>query len=524
MKLPHKMKKTTTSRRQVLKTVSITALSAIIPTTFSIGKASLPSPDGKVPKVPDNQSDLCFTNAVDLVKLMQSRKISAREVMQAHLKQIARVNPKVNAIITMVPEDQLMKEALAADESIAAGKSAGPLHGLPFVVKDLAETKGLRTAYGSPVWKDNVPQQDSLFVERQRKAGVIILGKSNVPELGMGSQTFNTLFGPSFNPYDTTKTCGGSTGGGAVALACGMAPLIDGTDMAGSLRNPGSFNNVVGLRPSPGRVPTVTGKLAWLGLSVAGPMARTVTDCALLLSVQAGPDSRCPISIMESPTQFAKPLDRSMKGVKVAFIKDFGLPWEEEVKSNFVSQRKVFESLGCVVEEAEPDFADANDCFLGIRHWQYEGQYGDVLDANPDKMNDYVKWHVAEGRKLTGPALSRLEARRSALFRRMQVFLEKYEFLVMPVSQVLPFDVHKPFPTEIAGVKMQNYLDWMRSAYYLTTVGNPAISVPAGFSNEGLPIGLQIVGRHNADLSVLQMGFAFEQATKVGQKRPGVVQ
>ncbi|HZY78861.1 MAG TPA: amidase family protein, partial [Cyclobacteriaceae bacterium] len=370
----------------------------------------------------------------------------------------------------------------------------------------------------------NVPQQDSLFVERQRKAGVIIMGKSNVPEFGMGSQTFNAVFGPSFNPYDITKTCGGSTGGGAIALACGMAPLVDGSDMAGSLRNPGSFNNVVGLRPSPGRVPSVTGKFAWSGgLSTSGPMARTVSDCALLLSIQAGPDSRSPLSIMESPEQFAKPLDRSMKGVKVAFVKDIGLPFEKEVKDSFEAQGKVFESLGCIVEEAEPDMTDANECFVGFRHWQYENQYGDTLEANSDKMNDYVKWHVAEGRKLTGPYMSRLEAKRSALFRRMQVFLEKYEFIIMPVSQVLPFDVRTPYPTEIAGVKMLTYLDWMRSAYYISAVGNPAMSVPAGFSKGGLPIGIQIVGRYNFDFSVLQMGFAFEQATKVGEKRPGVV-
>lgn len=511
------------NRRQMLKATSLTALSTLASSTFAITKGKPEKHSQQTVNVPATPAELCFTPAIDLVQLIRTKKISARDVMKAHLAQIARVNPKVNALITLVPEDQLMKEALTADEAIAKGKPIGPLHGLPMAVKDLAETKGLRTTFGSPIWKDNVPQQDALFVERQRNGGAIFIGKSNVPELGMGSQTFNPLFGPSFNPYDTTKTCGGSTGGGAAALACGMIPLADGSDMGGSLRNPGSFNNVVGLRPSPGRVPAANSRLAWMTLSVAGPMARTVSDCALLLSVQAGPDYRSPLSIMESPDRFAKPLERSMKGVKVAFIIDMGLPWEKEVIDNFIQQRKVFESLGCIVEEAEPDMTDANECFVQLRHWQYEGQYGELLEANGDKMNDYVKWHIAEARKLTGPYLSRLEAKRSALFRRMQVFMNKYEFLVVPVSQVLPFDVNTRFPTEIAGVKMENYLDWMRSSYYISAVGNPAMSVPSAFSKSGLPIGLQIVGRYNADLSVLQMGYAFEQATKVGARRPGVV-
>jgi amidase len=516
------MKKNPITRRQMLKASSMTALSTMFSNPFVIGKSGERIADHRI-ALPDTPTDLCFMNAVDIAQLIRTKKISSRDVMKAHLAQIERVNPKVNSIITLVPEDQLMMQASAADDDIAKGKPTGPLHGLPIAVKDLAETKGIRTTFGSPIWKENVPTQDALFVERQKKAGAIITGKSNVPELGMGSQTFNPLFGPTYNPYDITKTCGGSTGGGAVALACGMVPLADGSDMGGSLRNPGSFCNVVGLRPSPGRVPLVTSRLAWIGLSVAGPMARTVSDCALLLSVQAGADNRAPLSIMENPDRFMKPLDRDVKGIHVAFIKDMGLPWEKEVKESFDLQRKVFESLGCIVEEAEPDMTDANECFVNLRHWQYEGQYGDLLETNQDKMNDYLKWHIAEGRKLTGSYLSRLEAKRSALFRRMQMFLDKYEFLIMPVSQVLPFNVGTPYPTEIAGVKMLTYLDWMRSSYYISVVGNPAISVPAGFSKEGLPIGIQIVGRHNADLSVLQMAYAFEQHTNIGKRRPGIV-
>ncbi len=518
------MKQNNISRRQMIKIGSIAGMSTVVSPSLASAKSSFTGLEKNNIEIPGSDSDLCYITAIDMAALIRTKKISAREVMQAHLKQIAKVNAKVNAIITLVPEDQLMAQALAADESLVKGNLMGPLHGLPMAVKDLAETKGIRTTYGSPMWKDFIPTQDALIVEREKNAGAIVIGKTNVPELGLGSQTFNPLFGPTFNPYDVSKTCGGSTGGGAVALACGMTALADGSDMGGSLRNPASFCNVVGLRTSPGRVPLVTSKLAWQGLAVQGPMARTVSDCAFLLSVQAGPDNRSPISIMENPQQFLQPLTRDFKNVKVAFIKGLGLPWEREVKDAIDAQRKVFESLGCIVEENEPDMTDANECFVNFRHWQYEAQYGDLLTANSDKMNDYTKWHIAEGRKLTGPYLSRLEIKKSALFRRMQQFLEKYEFLVMPVSQVLPFDVNTAYPTQIEGVKMLTYIDWMRSSYYISIVGNPALSVPCAFSKMGLPIGIQIVGRHNADLSVLQMGFAFEQATNISHQRPKVIE
>ena len=510
-------------RRQMIKVSSLAGLSNLILPSFVSGKIL----SRKINVHPDfkilgSDTDICYLSALEMSSLLRAKKISARELMKAHLKQIAKVNTKVNAIITMVPEDELMAKALAADELLAKGNPIGPMHGLPFVVKDLIETKGIRTTYGSPLWKDFIPTQDSLLVEREIKAGVIVIGKSNVPELGLGSQTFNPLFGPTLNPYDLSKTCGGSTGGGAVALACGMVPLTDGSDMGGSLRNPASFCNVVGLRPSPGRVPIVQSKLAWQTLSVQGPMARNVSDCAFLLSQQAGPDPRSPISIMQSPVEFLEPLQRNFKGVKIAFIKDLGLPWEKEVKEAVDSQKKVFESLGCIVEENEPDMTDANECFVGFRHWQTEAQYGDLLEGNGDKLNAYTKWHIAEGRKLTGTYLSRLEIKRSALYRRFQQFLEKYEFLILPVSQVLPFDVHEPYPKEIDGVKMLTYIDWMKSAYYISVVGNPALSLPCAFSKKGLPIGMQIVGRYNADLSVLQLGFAFEQVTKMGERRPAI--
>jgi amidase len=474
---------------------------------------------------PDPPNEICFMRATDLAATIRDKNLSAREVMQAHLRQIERVNSKVNALVTLVDEDKLMAQARAADDIIARGDSVGPLHGLPVGVKDLTETAGIRTTYGSPLYRDFVPNHDALVVERMKNAGAIVVGKTNIPEFGMGSHTFNPVFGATLNPYDGTKTCGGSTGGGAVALACGMVPLASGTDIGGSLRNPANFSNVVGIRPSPGRVPNgASAQLGWSTLGVSGPMARNVADCALFLGVLAGFDRHSPISIEQSGGQFLKPLgERKFKNVRVAMIKDLGLPWEPAVKNAFHAQRKILESLGCIVEEAEPDMRDANECFVAWRHWAFELQFSEMFDAQPDKLNAYAHWHVQEGRKLTGPYLSRIEAKRTALYQRMREFMEKYEFLILPVNQVLPFDVTTRYPTEIAGVKMENYIAWMKSAYYISIVGNPALSVPCAFSESGLPIGIQIVGRHNDDWGVLELGHAFEQATKIGERRPPLV-
>src|SRR5271156_4725888 len=506
------------TRREALKLGTSIAVSAAATPLLS---SSL---GGPAPAVPSSADEICQMRAVDMVDAIRNKQLSAREVMQAHLKQISRVNAKVNAMVTLVPEEDLMAQAAAADEALAHGKWLGPLHGLPVAVKDLHETHGILTTFGSPLRKDYVPDFDCRVVQREREAGAIVLGKTNVPEFGLGSQTFNPVFGPTYNPYDTSKTCGGSTGGGAVAVACGMAPLADGTDTGGSLRNPPNFCNVVGIRPSPGRVSKVPTQLGWFTLSVPGPVARNVTDCAYFLSVLAGYDHHSPISIEQTGSQFAQPLgNRSFQGVRVAMFKDMGLPWDPEVKSAVQAQRKVFESLGCIVEDAEPDFADANEAFLAWRHWSIELGFGDLLATHGDQLNQYIHWHVEEGRKLTGPQLSRIEAKRTALYERLCAFKGEYEFFILPVNQVLPFDVNTHYPTEIAGVKMENYLAWMKSAYYISAAGNPAMSVPCAFSSSGLPIGMQIVGRHHDDWGVLQLGYAFEQATHIGQRRPAVV-
>jgi amidase len=507
------------TRREVLKTGPTAAVTAMLNPLLENADGERGSHGVRQTEMPTEE--LCSLEATVLVELLRTKKVSAVEAMKAHLEQIARVNRKVNAIVTLVDPEQLLAQAQTADDALAKGNWLGPLHGIPIGVKDLHATEGIRTTYGSPLYKDEIPKADCLVVEREKRAGGIVIGKTNVPEFGLGSQTFNTVFGATRNPYDLAKTCGGSTGGGTVAVVCGMVPLADGSDYAGSLRNPPNFCGAVGLRPSPGRVPNTPADLAWQTFSVAGPVARNVKDCAYFLGVLAGPDERIPISMEQPGNQFMERLGgRSFKGVRVAMFRDMGLPWEQEVRDAVRAQSKVFESLGCIVEETEPDYQDANDCFLAWRHWAYEARFGDLIATKGDQLNEYVHWHVEEGRKLTGPYLSRVEMKRSALYERVREFLATYEFFLLPVNQVLPFDVTQRYPTEINGVKMENYLAWMKSAYYISVTGNPAVSVPCAYSRSGLPIGIQIVGRNHSDWSVLQMAFAFEQARNLEKRKP----
>ena len=461
------------------------------------------------------ESSLCLESAKALADLIRRKKLSAREVLEAHLKQIERVNPKVNAVVTLVP-DQAFAKAKLCDEAAAQGRFLGPLHGLPVAHKDLHDTKGIRTTYGSPIFKDHVPNADTLIVHRIRESGAVTLGKTNTPEFGAGSQTFNPVFGATKNPHDLSKTCGGSSGGAAVALACGMVPIADGSDTGGSLRNPASFCSVVGFRPSPGRVPRVPTGSAWSTISVVGPMARSVADCAFLLSAIAGPDERAPLSIHEDAARFARPLARDFKGTRVAWFKDLGgIPFDRRIHEVVNARIKAFESLGCIVESAEPDFAGADEAFRVARALSFHQQHSTKVAQHRAQIKATVLEEVDLGAKLTGSEITKADALRSALYHRVGEFFTKYEFFILPVTQVPPFDIDQPYVTEIEGRRMGNYIDWMRSCYYISVLHNPAISVPAGFTAEGLPVGLQIVGRHHDDWGVLQMAHAFEQAAGV---------
>jgi amidase len=470
-----------------------------------------------------NDLDICFLDAVDLAAKIRRRELSAREVMAAHQTQIERVNCKVNAFITLVDPEVALNEALIADETFARGEQCGPLHGLPIAHKDLQDTAGLRTTYGSTLFADHIPKQDSLLVERIKRAGAIVIGKTTTPEFGAGSQTFSPVFGTTVNPYDLAKTCGGSTGGGAVALACGMTTLADGSDMGGSLRNPAGFCNVVGLRPSPGRVPRWPADLAWSTLTVDGPIARTVTDAALLLSVIAGPDARSPISILQPGSIFSPPLEREFKGVRVAWCKDLGgLPFDREVRTVVDSCRSIFEDLGCVIDDAEPDFTGADEAFRTFRAMSFESWLKQRLGLSPGMLKQTITEEIERGSALSGPDIGRAARLQTDLYHRIRGFMETYEFFILPVTQVPPFDADQQYVTEIAGVAMGSYIDWMRSCYYISVAGNPAISVPCGFTSKGLPVGAQIVGRHHDDLGVLQLGHAFERVTRFGETRPAI--
>jgi len=466
--------------------------------------------------------DLCFLTATEMAELIHRKKLSARETLDAHLKQIERVNPQVNAIVTLVAE-QAIESARKADEAQAHGAVLGPLHGLPIAHKDLVETAGIRTTFGSRIFKDNVPKHDAILVERIRNAGAICLGKTNTPEFGAGSQTFNAVFGATKNPHDLTKTCGGSSGGAAVSLACGMLPIADGSDSGGSLRNPAAFCGVVGFRTAPGRVAHAASGDAWSTIAVSGPMARTVSDVALLLSAMAGPDPRCPISITEPGSRFTGNLERNFKGVRVAWFKDMGgIPFDPRVLGAVNAQRKVFESLGCIVEEAEPDWTGAYESYDTLRAWGYAAAQSENIRLHRDLVKDTIQWEAERGSKLTGADIARAHTLRSQAWDNMRIFQQKYEYFIAPSTQVLPFDVTVPYPTEIAGVKLPNYIEWMKTCMLISALENPSISMPCGLTPEGLPVGLQIVGRHRDEWSVLQLAHAFEQATPAARRRPAI--
>jgi len=463
-------------------------------------------------------TEICFLTATELVRRLRRKDLSAREVLDAHLQQIGRVNPKVNAIVTLVA-GQAHEQARRVDESAARGEFLGPLHGLPIAHKDLVETKGIRTTFGSPIFKDYVPDFDTLLVERIRTAGAITIGKTNTPEFGAGSQTFNPVFGSTKNPWDLSKTCGGSSGGAAVSLACGMLPIADGSDTGGSLRNPASFCSVVGFRTSPGRIPRVPSGDAWSNLSVVGPMARTVQDVALFLSAIAGPDPRSPLSIHEPGSRFAQSLERDSKGLRIAWCPKFaGLPFDRRIRDVFNAQRKTFEAMGCITEDTDPDFSGADEAFRVFRALAYYD--GSMLQQYRAQMKATVIQEIERGARLTGPEIVDAESKRSLLFARIGQRMSKYDFLMLPVTQVPPFDINQEYVTEIEGVRMGSYIDWMRSCYFITMTTLPAISVPAGFTPEGLPVGLQIVGRHHDDWGVLQIAHAFEQANNLKPRFP----
>jgi amidase len=465
-------------------------------------------------------------DAVALSRAIRSKQLSCVEVMNAYLAQIERLNPRVNAIVSLQPRERLLEQASTRDAQLARGEYLGWMHGFPHAVKDLEPTRGILTTMGSPLFKHFHPRDDSIMVERIRRAGAILIGKTNVPEFGLGSQTYNPVFGTTLNAYDQSKTCGGSSGGAAVALALRMVPVADGSDNGGSLRNPAAWNNVFGFRTSAGRVPSQFFEVFMPSISVHGPMARTVPDLAMFLSVIAGYDPRAPLSIRQDPAEFAGPLERDFKGARIGWVGDFGgqIPFDPGVLELCEGSLKVFESLGCSVEAATLDYDVERvwQSWLKLRGWAIAAEFR-MPYADPAQralMKPELQWEIESGLNTTAMEVALASRVRTAWYHSVCRFFEKYDFMIAPAGQVFPFDAKIHWPKEVGGVAMDTYHRWMQVMIPISMSGCPALSVPAGFSDRGLPMGIQIVGPNHAEMACMQLAHAYDQATNWATKRP----
>ncbi|CDZ34415.1 Amidase [Neorhizobium galegae bv. officinalis] len=464
-------------------------------------------------------------SATALSEAIHDGRASCAEVMTAYLGRIDRLNPAINAIVSLRSREELLTEATERDAELASGKSRGWMHGMPIAIKDLCEVKGIRCTYGSPIFADFVPEKDEVMVERIRAAGAIIIGKTNTPEQGLGSQSYNPVHGITRNPYDLTKTVGGSSGGAAAALSAHLLPVADGGDMMGSLRNPAAFNNVVGFRPSFGRVPSSLKLENFMGqLSVLGPMGRTVRDVAALLSTQAGYDPRDPLSL---PTEDLTPDDsRDFSGARIAWLGDLGgyLPFEPGVLELCRATLPVFERIGCAVDEFVPDF-DMDDLWRSwttLRSWLTASGVRDNYD-DPEKrtkMKPEIIWEIERGLDMTAREVHFASKRRSAWYQYLLTVFDRYDYLILPSAQVFPFDAETHWPREIGGRTMDTYHRWMEVVVAASMAGVPVAAMPAGFGANGLPAGIQIIGRPRADKAVLEIALAYEAATDWLDRRP----
>ena len=454
--------------------------------------------------------DLCATPAVELARLIRARELSAAELLSAVLARITEANPAINAIVTLAAE-QAAAAARGLDAQAARGSFAGPLHGLPIAVKDLAETAGIRTTFGSPLFASYVPDFDAPHVARLKQSGAVVIGKTNTPEFGAGSQTFNRVFGPTRNPRDTRLTPGGSSGGAAAAVAAGLIPFADGSDLAASVRNPASFCGLVGLRTTPGLVPGDP----FDALGVVGPIARTAPDAALLLAGMCGTDPGLPMARPDRPNEFLGLRPASLRGLRVAWTFDLGdLPVQPEVLAVLAACRRSLEDAGCDVTDASPALADADEVFQLLRAARMAAM-APLLRAHRDEVKATLAWNIEKGVALTGEQVAAARAGHAEIFQRFGAFLAdgRYEVLALPTVQVLPFPVEQEWLTEINGEPMATYIDWMRSCSRITVTAHPAVSVPAGLTAAGLPVGLQLVGRYGADRRLLEIAAAIMELT-----------
>ncbi len=467
-----------------------------------------------------------WDSALTLCRDLQRGSVSAVEVMAETYRRIDSVNGKLNALVNLLEVEEAMALAEAVDRVPVAER--GPLHGLPMANKDAVQVAGFPTTWGFVPWADNVASEDDAFAARMRAAGAIFIGRTNMPEFGLGSHTFNALFGTTLNPYALDKTAGGSSGGAAVVLASDMLALADGSDMGGSLRNPASFCNVVGFRPSVGRMPNSRG-FGWFGrLATTGPMARTVADTTLLFSVQAGPDPYDPLTLPESGEVFLDALTppADLKDWRVALSVDLnGLPVDPEVQGIVRSCADTFANLGARVAEAAPDLSGAMDVFQ-VQRAAGLATLSQSLDHTHPGWREHAKdtalWNMDQGLALSADDILRSELMRTQIYARVVDFFTEHDVLLLPAAQVPPFDATLDWVREINGTAMATYIDWMTVCCAVTVTGCPAISVPGGFTKDGLPVGLQIVGKPRGDLALLKAAHAFEQATRHYLSKPEI--
>ncbi|HTC82959.1 MAG TPA: amidase [Rhizomicrobium sp.] len=464
-------------------------------------------------------SDIVMMDARSLSKAIAAKKLSCVEVMTATLDHIARYNLKVNAIVALQDRDRLMAEAREHDAMLAKGHSLGVLHGFPHAVKDLQPVKGIVSTSGSPILKDFVPTQDSIPVERMRAAGAIFIGKTNTPEFGLGSHTYNPVYGATHNAFDQTKSAGGSSGGAAVSLALRMLPVADGSDYGGSLRNPAGWNNVFGFRNSLGVVPSA-GEDVWMpSMSVTGAMGRSVSDLALLLSTQAGYDPRAPMSLDGTGARFLGSLEGNFKGKRIGWLNDLNgaAPYEAGVLEVCRAALKTFETIGCTVETATPQASveDAWQAFVKLRQFQ-QGPNFRIFYADPAKralLKPEAIYEIEGGMKLSAFDVTDATIARTHWSNAFHHLFEHYDFLVMPTAQVFAFDINEHWPHQIAGKTMRTYHEWMVAVCMVTLSGCPSLAVPAGFSPSGQPMGIQIIAPVHHDMDCLKLGHAYEQAS-----------
>jgi amidase len=463
-------------------------------------------------------TDITAMTAVGLAQAIRARKVSCVEVMGAYLDRIERLNPQANAIVALQDRGDLMKQAAARDADLAAGKPVGLLHGFPHAFKDLQPAKGIRFTQGSPVFRDTIATVDSLPVERVKAAGAVVIGKTNTPEFGLGSNTFNPVYGITRNAYDPSRTSGGSSGGAAVALALDMVPLADGSDYGGSLRNPAGWNNVYGFRTTIGRVP-LAGRDVWLpSMGVNGPMARNVADLALLLSVQAGFDPRAPLSMDGAGDVFRGSLAGDLKGKRIAWLGDFGgaIPNDPGVLEVCQGALKTFEAIGSHVEPAWPDYPVEKvwQAFIRLRGWQQGSNLLDIYNdpARRGLLKAEAVFEVETGAKLSAYDATAASLVRTEWTRAVAKLFERFDYMVLPTAQVFPFAAELDWPKTVGGRSMRTYHEWMQAVCLITMAGCPALAAPAGFNAAGLPMGIQIVGPQHQELACLKLAAAYEAA------------